>query len=181
MSCHEREPPPECLPDETGNESRPRYWPLHAIGVKRFQLVVPTENSVRHILQGLTDIVISCLRGYHVSPFAAGGHVMMGFVRIVVVLLRAFLCSRSPLAAENLALRQQLVVLQRTGQRPKLRRRDRILWMWLSRLWRGWRSALLIVQPRPLSDGIARAFGSTGAGSRKAGPAGRRSTPRSAI
>jgi len=25
--------------------------------------------------------------------------------------------------------------------------RDRILWVWLSRLWSGWRSALLIVQP----------------------------------
>ena len=71
---------------------------------------------------------------------------MMGFVRVVVVLLRAFLCSRSSLAAENLALRQQLAVLHR-GQRPRLRKRDRIFWVWLSRLWRGWRSALLIVQP----------------------------------
>ncbi len=38
---------------------------------------------------------------------------MMGFVRIVAVLLKAFFCSRLRLVAENLALRQQLVVLQR--------------------------------------------------------------------
>lgn len=72
---------------------------------------------------------------------------MTGFVRIGVVLLRALLYSPSHLVAENLALRQQLVVLKRTGQRPKLRRRDRIFWAWLSRLWTGWRSAILIVQP----------------------------------
>ncbi len=71
----------------------------------------------------------------------------MGFVRIVVVLLKAFFCLRSRLVAENLALRQELVVLQRTGQRPRLRKRDRIFWTWLSRFWTGCRSALLIVQP----------------------------------
>ncbi len=71
----------------------------------------------------------------------------MGFVRIAAVLLKAFFCSRLRLVAENLALRQQLLVLQRTGKRPRLRRRDRIFWVWLSRLWRGWQSALLIVQP----------------------------------
>ena len=32
-------------------------------------------------------------------------------------------------------------------RRPRLRQRDRIFWVWLSRLWPGWRSALLIVQP----------------------------------
>jgi hypothetical protein len=32
-------------------------------------------------------------------------------------------------------------------KRPRLHRRDRIFWVWLSRLWRGWRSSLLVVQP----------------------------------
>jgi putative transposase len=76
---------------------------------------------------------------------------MMGFVRIVVVLFKAFFFSRLRLVAENLALRQQLVVLQRTDKRPRLRKRDRILWVWLSRLWRGWQSALLIVQPETVT------------------------------
>ncbi len=72
---------------------------------------------------------------------------MMGFVGIAAVLLKALFCLRLRLVAENLALRQQLVVLQRTGKRPRLRKSDRIFWVWLSRLWRGWQSALLIVQP----------------------------------
>ena len=34
-----------------------------------------------------------------------------------------------------------------TYKRPKLRPRDRIFWVLLSRLWSNWRSALAIVQP----------------------------------
>jgi len=41
-------------------------------------------------------------------------------------------------------------VLQRSVKRPKLRTRDRIFWVWLSRLWSGWRSALALVQPETL-------------------------------
>jgi len=51
--------------------------------------------------------------------------------------------------AEIIALRHQLIVLQRT-QKPKrliLGRSDRCLWVWLSHLWSRWRSALIIVKP----------------------------------
>jgi hypothetical protein len=51
------------------------------------------------------------------------------------------------LIIENLALRQQLSVLHQSVKRPKLRNRDRIFWVWLSRRWPNWRSALIIVQP----------------------------------
>ena len=54
---------------------------------------------------------------------------------------------RRALAAENLALRQQLSVLAHSVKRPKLRPRDRRFWVWLSRLWPDWRSVLRIVQP----------------------------------
>jgi hypothetical protein len=50
----------------------------------------------------------------------------MGIVRVAWALVRSLLASRVALAAENLALRQQLGVLQRSVKRPKLRRRDRI-------------------------------------------------------
>jgi hypothetical protein len=46
---------------------------------------------------------------------------MMGFVRHVLIFFRALLCTRSDLVAENLALRHQLVVMQRRGKRPKFR------------------------------------------------------------
>ena len=71
----------------------------------------------------------------------------MGILRLVLAFLRVLFGSRAALAAENLALRQQLIVLQRSVKRPKLRGSDRIFWSWLSRLWSCWRSALLIVQP----------------------------------
>ncbi len=71
----------------------------------------------------------------------------MGIVRVIVILLRAFLLPRAALAAENLAVRQQLAVLQVSMKRPRLRKRDRVFWVWLSRLWADWWSSLVIVKP----------------------------------
>jgi hypothetical protein len=60
--------------------------------------------------------------------------------------LRAAIRSRFELAAEILALRHQLAVLQRTTpKRPRLRPIDRLLWMLLSSVWPNWRQALQIV------------------------------------
>src|SRR5215469_3462589 len=56
--------------------------------------------------------------------------------------------SRSALQLENLALRHQINVLQRTARKhPKLTPGDRLVWVGLSRIWSDWRSALAIVQP----------------------------------
>ena len=57
--------------------------------------------------------------------------------------------TRTALQAEILALRHQLLVLQRScrGNRLPLSRADRFLWVWLARFWSGWRSALVIVKP----------------------------------
>jgi putative transposase len=71
----------------------------------------------------------------------------MGALQLVTAFLRGQLQSRAELVAENLALRHQIVILQRSVKRPRLHRRDRVFWVWLSHLWRGWRSSLLIVQP----------------------------------
>ena len=54
---------------------------------------------------------------------------------------------RRALVLENLALRHQIDVLQRQVKRPKLRDRDRLLWIALRRIWPGWRSSLYVVQP----------------------------------
>ena len=48
---------------------------------------------------------------------------------------------------ENLALRQQLAIQQRSTKRPKIKNTDRIFWVWLSRIWNDWRSSLIIVNP----------------------------------
>jgi putative transposase len=62
-------------------------------------------------------------------------------------LLRSLFLPRLALVTENLALRQQLLVLHRSMNRPRLRNRDRLFWIALSQLWSGWRSILVIVKP----------------------------------
>jgi putative transposase len=57
--------------------------------------------------------------------------------------------TRAALQTEILALRHQLLVLERSsrGRQLRLSDADRLLWVWFSRLWSGWRSALMIVKP----------------------------------
>ena len=63
--------------------------------------------------------------------------------------LRDCFRARVVLQAEILALRHQLLILQRSsrGLRLRLGWADRVLWVWLSQLWNGWRSALVILKP----------------------------------
>src|SRR4029077_13383634 len=62
-------------------------------------------------------------------------------------ILRGLLVPRLILVTENLALRQQLLVLHRSSTRPRLCRRDRLFWIALAHLWRDWRTILVIVKP----------------------------------
>ena len=71
----------------------------------------------------------------------------MSLWRVVVFFVRGLLAERAGLALENLALRQQLAVLRQSVKRPRVRGRDRIFWVWLSRLWKHWRGCLVLVQP----------------------------------
>jgi len=62
------------------------------------------------------------------------------------------------LTAENIALRHQVAVLKRKNKRPILKERDRIFWVFLSRFWLNWRSALLIVKPDTVVRWHKKAF-----------------------
>ena len=71
---------------------------------------------------------------------------------LIVMMLSSLLAglrTQAAMQAEILALRHQLIVLQRTQKKTRLilRPADRWLWVWLSRLWSGWRSALIMVKP----------------------------------
>ena len=44
----------------------------------------------------------------------------MSILRMILAYLRAFFTSRADLAAENVMLRQQLIVVHRSTPRPKL-------------------------------------------------------------
>ena len=68
----------------------------------------------------------------------------------LVVLLRSLglICrGHRAVALENVALRQQLAVFQRTARRPQLRTRDRLFWVLLAKAWPKWRTALIVVRP----------------------------------
>ena len=72
---------------------------------------------------------------------------MWDWVRIVGWSVVSGLKSQRDLTLENLALRHQLMVLQRQSGRLRLKDRDRLLWVWLRRYWPGWHRALVLVQP----------------------------------
>jgi len=61
--------------------------------------------------------------------------------------IAGFFGSKASLVAENLCLRQQLLVLQRRHPRPRLTDTDRRFWILASRWFCGWRGTLLIVRP----------------------------------
>src|SRR5262249_23036333 len=71
----------------------------------------------------------------------------MAIFSALFLLFRSLFVSRLSLATEILVLHQQLLVLNRTVKRPKLRQRDRRFWVCLSRLWRDWWDATTICRP----------------------------------
>ena len=72
---------------------------------------------------------------------------MLNLLRSLLFAALAFFGTRGQLAAEVLALRHQLGVLQRSVKRPQLTNADRGVWVLLSRLWTNWSEALIIVKP----------------------------------
>ena len=62
------------------------------------------------------------------------------------------------LALENLALRQQLAILKSSTKRPRLTKTDRLFWVLLSRIWRDWAQALIIVKPETVISWHRRGF-----------------------
>ncbi len=72
---------------------------------------------------------------------------MFSLIAALITQLRKVIADRRDLLLENAALRQQLAIYQRKGAPPKLSPADRLFWVWLSRFWQRWRSALVIVQP----------------------------------
>ncbi|MBK9974042.1 MAG: transposase [Planctomycetes bacterium] len=66
---------------------------------------------------------------------------------LVMGVLRVLLQGHKSLVVENAALRHQLVVLQRSAGRPRLKPKDRRLWAALSKHWAEWKDALVLVQP----------------------------------
>lgn len=72
--------------------------------------------------------------------------------------LRALARDKSDLVLENMALRHQLLLLQRRSNKPKSKPRDRLLWSILSRSWARWRNSLLLFRPETVIGWQKAAF-----------------------
>lgn len=62
--------------------------------------------------------------------------------------LRDLVRPRRDLLLENLALRQQILVLRRTNPKPQFSQLDKAFWVVLCRKWKNWRRPLALVRPQ---------------------------------
>jgi hypothetical protein len=83
---------------------------------------------------------------------------MNSWIRMVVSWLCSFSFERKTLLAEVLALRQQILILQRPRPRPRLTRGDRLFWVLLSIIWGGWKRSLILFQPKTVIGWQRKSF-----------------------
>lgn len=77
---------------------------------------------------------------------------------MMLTLVRTLFADKANLALENLALRQQVVVLQRKTPRPRLDDFDRAFWAVLKEQFASWADALIIVKPETVIGWYKRRF-----------------------
>ena len=107
---------------------------------------MPAENIVRR------SIAVLVGAGLDFVP-------MLTVLISLLLTLRTCLRTRAALHLELLALRHQIDVLQRSRpRRLRLTRTDRLLWVWMSRVWHEWRAALVIVKPETVIAWHRRGF-----------------------
>jgi transposase InsO family protein len=75
---------------------------------------------------------------------------MLRSLKLLYILALQSCCSRRDLLLENLALRQQLVVLRQKHPQPRFAAPDKLFWVILRRIWSGWKRALILVQPETI-------------------------------
>jgi hypothetical protein len=84
---------------------------------------------------------------------------MVAFLIQLLLAIRSRFSSRARLEAENLLLRQQLIVLRRQHpKRVRLLNIDRLLFVWLYRLYPSLVDAIIIIQPETVIGWHRRGF-----------------------
>ena len=73
---------------------------------------------------------------------------------IVVLLFK----NHSALAMENIALRKQLSIYHHSKKRTKIRLRDRLFWILVSRYWKKWKDAFIIVKSETVIGWYRKGF-----------------------
>jgi hypothetical protein len=109
---------------------------------------------------------------------------MVGLLELLLCWLTSLVKSRRRLRAEHLVLRHQLNILRRrAARRVRLCDVDRLVFVWLYRLWSAVAHAVTIVKPETIigSVGTDGDTEPSGAGSRGPRVAGHQSSGRSVI
>jgi len=83
---------------------------------------------------------------------------MVRLIQFILTLGATSVRSRLSLQAENAALRNQLFLYRKSGQRPRIKPADRLLWCFIAKFWAGWREALYFVQPRTVTTWQKKRF-----------------------
>ena len=73
--------------------------------------------------------------------------VWMRWIKHLLALVNALIADRARLTLENVALRQQIIVLQRSVTRAKVEDSDRIFWILMRITLKTWKDTLMIVKP----------------------------------
>jgi hypothetical protein len=89
---------------------------------------------------------------------------ILSLFRMILLILGGY----EQVALENLALREQLAIFQRSVRHPKIRPTDRLFWVCLRKVWKEWKSALVIV--RNQADGGTSILAETGMDMSPEGP-----------
>src|SRR5262244_1434758 len=83
---------------------------------------------------------------------------MLNTILIVLRTISLIFGGHEQVALENLALREQLGIFQRSVRHPKIRQKDRLFWVYLQKVWKQWRSELVIVRPETVLDWQRKRF-----------------------
>jgi hypothetical protein len=94
---------------------------------------------------GIQSKQLADMLQFGLSPYVTD--FMLCLLRFLVVCLTRIFRSRRDLLLENLALRQQLVVMKQRYPRPQVSTSDKLFWVILRRLWPEWMHTLIFVQP----------------------------------
>ena len=85
-------------------------------------------------------------------------YVLLLILAVQALNLVTFLWIRRPTVLRMLVLLQQLSVYKRSAKKPRLNNRNRLFWSVVSRVWKEWRSELILVNPETVIRWRKRKF-----------------------
>jgi len=80
------------------------------------------------------------------------------FTKLIIIAFFKIFSRKANIIAENISLRQQLAVYKRKHKKIPITNSDRIFWVFISKIWSKWKSALIIVNPETVLSWHRKGF-----------------------